>query len=172
MESIEKLTWQYIDGTITSSDKLKLENRLAADPICKQTYDDIVDLNKRLKTIEVEKAPAIIMSGVMDSIKDYKKPVVIKHDFKGFTYIVSGMTMISILCFIVIYFDSNPIAAPRINYNLDLSGITLLETVSMPQVHEYMTFIPSYYSIIISCLLIMFWMDQLLNKVKVVQSRS
>lgn len=99
----EKLIWNYIDETLSTEDKLKVDQLLDTDKEFESVYKDILFIHKGISSIPLVKPSASFSSNIIATIeKQYQVSSKYKNAFSGFGYfplIVLGIIVFTMLAY-------------------------------------------------------------------------
>ena len=93
MKSIDEEIWDYIDGTISESQKADIEAKIAGNPDYKAVYNDLIEINRMMHATEFEEPSMSFTRNVMEQVKLELAPVALKTKVKLFFLILSPFSI-------------------------------------------------------------------------------
>lgn len=111
MISIEEEIWDYIDGNSTAEQRLVVEAKMAADPVYRSLYQELLDINMEMAGMDLEEPSMSFTRNVMEQVKLEIAPVSLKTKVdKRIIYSISAFficAMLGIIAYAVATSDFN-----------------------------------------------------------------
>ncbi|RZK39944.1 MAG: hypothetical protein EOO90_16910 [Pedobacter sp.] len=126
MSTIEEQIWNYIDGTCTSEEKIKIESKLAYDQHYREVYQELLLVNEELQKIELDEPSMSFTRNVMDKVNLELKPVALKT--KVDTRIVQGIAAFFVLALLSV--SVYTISTSDLSFKMDFPKINLWTDIS------------------------------------------
>ena len=165
MDKNEKRIWQYLDGELSTKQSKALEQRLASDAVFMTQYEAINELHSQLKKAPMESAPRDMMQLIMDDVAKEKIYIARQTSFIDLKYILG---IFGGLNFLLLAYQLMNGSGGMVNgsslaeyigkYSSPLQGFA----TRMPEVPSNL--VP--YGLALGLMLVLFWADQLANKVR------
>uniref|UniRef100_UPI003D7F526C anti-sigma factor family protein n=1 Tax=Pedobacter sp. TaxID=1411316 RepID=UPI003D7F526C len=127
MKSLEEQIWEYIDGLGTAQERAALEKKIAADPAFKALYQELMELNQLMGTIELEEPSMGFTRNIMEQIKLEPAPAALNTQVdKRIIYSLAAVFLLSIftaLAYVLANSSFTPMENPSFNFRINLDQL-------------------------------------------------
>lgn len=127
MNTVDKDIWNYIDGTCTAAERLRIEKLIAEDPAYETAYNEYLALDAELLKMDVEEPSMSFTRNVMETIKTEPVPGSLKSLIDK--RIIYGISAFFILTFTV------ALAVLLVSVNWSQSSENWFSQIKMPSVN-------------------------------------
>lgn len=80
MKELEKELWNYIDGSCTPAERVRIEKLLDQDPEYRAVYQELLSLDADLMTMDLEQPSMSFTRNVMEAIQGESVPASVQID--------------------------------------------------------------------------------------------
>lgn len=165
MDKNEKRIWQYLDGELSTKHSRALKQRLSSDTVFMTQYEAINELHSQLKKAPMESAPRDMMQLIMDDVAKEKIYIAKQTSFIDLKYILGIFGGLNFLLLAYQLMNGSGEMVSRFSlgeylgkYRSPLQGFT----TTMPEIPSNL----APYGLALGLMLVLFWADQLANKVR------
>lgn len=165
MDNKEKRIWQYLDGELTPKHRLEVKQKVSADPNYKAAFETAHKLHSGLRQTALAVAPDEMMQHIMSSVQNEKIYVAKQTSFSGLKYVLGGFAGLNALLFAYLVTSGNlslSASGSSVDYLSKLAAP--LEGFQLPATELPSSFIA--YGLALGLMVVLFWADQLGNKMK------
>ncbi|MBB2150206.1 anti-sigma factor family protein [Pedobacter gandavensis] len=98
MITIEEEIWDYIDGNSDADQRLIVEAKIAADPVYRSLYEELLEINAEMSGMDLEEPSMSFTRNVMEQVKLEIAPVSLKtRTDKRIIYSISAFFILAML---------------------------------------------------------------------------
>jgi len=172
MQRDEKLIWDYLDGSLNDKQSANFKLRLESDSDLMNHYKQQLKLHNSLKELEISAAPDFLLSNVMVGIKNEAILQPKTTNFTGIKYILLifvalTTSLLGLGIMTPSQVEANQSFGEKLNGVLEpLSFLDSVSSIGLPNQTILMCGIAT------GLLLVMFWADEMFNKIRVVKRRN